>query len=80
MDYTNLNDVCPNDSFLLSRVDQIIDSTSGHGMFSFLDVLSEYHQILMFQPNKEKMSFFILQGLHCYNVMLFRLKNAGATY
>ena len=28
VDYTNLNDVCPNDSFPLPRIDQIVNSTS----------------------------------------------------
>lgn len=54
MDYTNLNNVCPNDSFLLSWIDHIIDSTSGNGILYFLDVFSYYHQILMFSPDKEK--------------------------
>ena len=49
VDYTNLNDVYPNDSFLLLLKDQIIDVIVGHGMFSFLDAFSGYHQIFMFQ-------------------------------
>ena len=48
VDYTNLNDACPKNNFPLSRIDQIVDSTVGHGMFSFLDVFSGYHQIPMF--------------------------------
>ena len=32
VDYTNLNDACPKDSFPLPRIDQIIDATSGHEM------------------------------------------------
>ena len=49
VDYTNLNDVYLNDSFLLLLKNQIIDVIIGHGMFSFLDVFSGYHQIFMFQ-------------------------------
>ena len=49
VDYTNLNDVYLNDSFLLLLKDQIIDVIVGHVMFSFLDVFSGYHQIFMFQ-------------------------------
>ncbi|KAL6315340.1 hypothetical protein AAG906_000441 [Vitis piasezkii] len=44
VDYTNLNDTYPNDSFSLPRIDQIINSTVGHGMLSFLDVFSGYHE------------------------------------
>lgn len=32
VDYTNLNDVSPKDSFPLPQIDQIVDSTTGHGM------------------------------------------------
>ena len=48
IDYTNLNDACPNDNFLLPQIDQIVDSTARHGMFSFLDAFSGYHQIPMY--------------------------------
>ena len=43
MDYTNLNDACPKDSFSLPRIDQIVDATAGHEMLFFLDAFSEYH-------------------------------------
>lgn len=45
VDYTNLNDACPQDSFPLPRIDKIVDSTSGHEMLSFLNVFFGYHQI-----------------------------------
>ena len=37
--YTNLNDVYPNGSFPLSRIDHIVDGIIGHEMFSFIDFL-----------------------------------------
>lgn len=67
-------------SFLLPQIDQIVDSTYGNKILSFLDVFFGYHQIPMFRPDKEKMAFITHHRLYCYNVMLFRLKNAGATY
>ena len=48
VDYTNLNDACPKDSFPLSQIDQIVNATVGNGMLSFLDISSKYHQIPMF--------------------------------
>ena len=54
IDYTNLNNACPKDSFPLSQIDQIMDSTTGHGMLSFLDAFSGYHQILMAPTDEEK--------------------------
>ena len=80
VDYTDLNDVCPKYSFPLPRIDQIVDASSGHGMLSFLDAFSGYHQIPMYPPDVEKTSFITAHRLFCYNVIPFRLKNAGATY
>ena len=80
VDYTNLNDSCPKDSFPLPRIDQIVDASARQGMLSFLDAFSGYHQIPMHPPDAEKISFITPHGLYCYNVMLFSLKNAGATY
>lgn len=37
VDFTNLNKVCPKDSFPLPRIDVLIDSTSGHALLSFMD-------------------------------------------
>ena len=56
-DYTDLNDACPKDSFPLPRIDQIVDVSAGHGMLSFLDAFSDYHQIPMYSPDAEKTSF-----------------------
>ena len=39
-----------------------------------------YNQIQMAEENQEKTAFFTSQGLCCYRVMSFELKNAGATY
>ena len=80
VDYTDLNDACPKDSFPLPRIDQIVDASTGHGMLSFLDAFSGYHQIPMHPPDAEKTSFITPHGLYCYNVMPFGLKNDGATY
>ena len=57
VDYKDLNDACPKDSFSLPRIDQIVDAAVGHGMVSFLDAFSGYHQIPMHPPDAEKTSF-----------------------
>ena len=80
MDYTDLNDDCPKDSFPLPRIDKIVDASAAHGMLYFLDAFSGYHQIPMHPLDEEKTSFITPHGLYCYNVMPFDLKNAGATY
>ena len=80
VDYTDLNDTYPKDSFPLPRIDHIVDASAGHGMLSFLDTFSGYHQIPMHPPDVEKTSFIMPHGLYCYNVMPFGLNNAGAAY
>ena len=80
MDYTDLNEACSKDSFPLPRIDQIIDASFGHGMLSFLDAFSGYHQIPMHSPDVEKTTFITPHELYSYNVMPFGLKNIGATY
>jgi hypothetical protein len=45
VDYTDLNKHCPKDPFGLPRIDQVIDSTAGCDLLSFLDCYSGYHQI-----------------------------------
>ena len=49
-------------------------------MLSFIDAFSGYNQIKMDEANQERMSFITRQGLFCYKVMPFGLKNTGATY
>ena len=80
MDYTNLNEACPKNSFPLPRIDQIIDASGRYGILSFLDAFSGYHQIPLHQLDAEKTSFITPHRLYCYNVMPFGLKNARATY
>ena len=43
VDYTSLNKACPKNHFPLPRIDQIVDSTSGCEILSFLDAYSGYH-------------------------------------
>ena len=80
VDFTDLNKACPKDSYPLPRIDQLVDSTVGHKLLSFMDAFSGYNQIKMDEADQEKTSFIISQGLFCYKVMPFGLKNAAATY
>ena len=80
VDYTDLNKAYPKDSFPLPQINQIVDASAGHGMLSFLDAFSGYHQIPMHSPDMEKTTFITPYELFCNNVMPFGLKNAVATY
>jgi hypothetical protein len=80
VDFTDLNRACPKDSYPLPRIDQLVDSTAGHKLLSFMDAFSGYNQIQMEEKDQEKMAFITSRGLFCYKAMPFGLKNAGATY
>jgi hypothetical protein len=80
VDYTDVNKHCPKDPFPLPRIDQVVDSTAGCALLSFLDCYSGYHQIALKKSDQEKTSFITPFGAYCYNTMTFGLKNAGATY
>ena len=80
VDFTDLNKACPKDSYPLPHIDQLVDLTAGHKLLNFMDAFSGYNQIRMDEADQEKTSFVTSQGLFCYKVMLFGLKNAGATY
>ena len=80
IDFMDLNKACPKDSYPLPRVDVLVDSTAQHQLLSFMDSFSGNNQIRMDEADQEKTLFVTSQGLFCYKVMSFGLKNAGATY
>ena len=69
VDFTDLNRACSKDSY-----------TARHKLLSFMDAFSGYNQIKMKEDDQERTSFVTSQGLFCYKVMPFELKNVGATY
>ena len=57
-----------------------MDSTVGHKLLTFMNTFSRYNQIKVAEEDQEKTAFIISQGLYCYKIMPFGLKNARATY
>jgi hypothetical protein len=80
IDYTSLNKACPKDPYPLPRIDQIMDSTSGCDLLSFLDAYSGFHQIRMAREDRKHATFVTVDGLYCYVVMPYGLKNALPTF
>ena len=80
VDFTDLNKAFPKDSYPLPRIDTLIDSTTRNQLLIFMDAFLGYNQIKMEEADQEKTSFVTSQGLFCYKVMPFGLKNVGATY
>jgi hypothetical protein len=80
IDYTSLNKACPKDPYPLPRIDQIVDSTFGCDLLSFLDAYSGFHQIQMSREDRKHTAFVTVDGLYCYVVMPYGLKNALPTF
>ena len=80
VDFTNLNNAFPKDCYPLPRIDQLVDSTVGHSLLSFLDAHSGYHQVFLEETDRNKCAFVTTAGTFNYTMMSFGLKNARATY
>jgi hypothetical protein len=80
VDYTRLNKACLKVPYPLPCIDQIVDSTAGCEILSFLDAYSGYHQIKMKESDQLVTSFITPFVMYCYTTMPFGLRNAGATY
>jgi len=80
-DFIDLKKACTKDSFpYWELTSDLVDSTAGHELLSFMDAFSGYNQIKMQELDQEKMSFNSDHGQYYYNVIPFRLKNVEATY
>ena len=80
IDFTDFNRACPKGSYPLPRINTLVDSTARHELLSFMDAFSGYNQIKMNEDDQERTSFVTSQRFFCSKVMLFGLKNVGATY
>lgn len=79
-DFTDLNKFCPKDNFPLPNIPQLVDRMAGYEVLNFMDAYFGYNQIWTAEEDQEKTSFITDRDLYYYKVMLFGLKNAGATY
>ena len=62
VDFTDLNRACHKDSYPLPHIDQLVDSTAGHKLLSFMDAFSRYNQRKMDEVDQEKTSFVTSQA------------------
>ena len=71
IDYTDLNKHCPKDPFGLPRIDQVIDSTAGCILLSFLDYCLGYHQITLKEEDQIKTAFITPYGAYAYKTVFW---------
>jgi hypothetical protein len=57
-----------------------VDSTSGCDLLSLLDGYSGFHQIQMSRQDRKHIAFVTVDGLYCYIVMPYGLKNGLPTF
>lgn len=79
IDYTDLNKACPKDFYPLSNINQLIDTTYGYSLLSFLHLLgiqSNFHV----QRGYPKDDLHHSSGDLCLQEDDIRLINTGATY
>jgi len=76
-DFRKLNEVTIFDTYPLPRITDVIDSLSGSGYFSCLDLISGYWQIEMCSEDSSdlKTAFITRDGIFKYKRMPFGVKN-----
>ncbi|RDX88539.1 hypothetical protein CR513_29847, partial [Mucuna pruriens] len=57
VDYRDLTKASPKDNFPLLHINMLVDNTSQHALYSFMDGFSGYNQIWMALEDKEKTTF-----------------------
>jgi len=80
IDFTNLNEACPEDSFFLLGINQLVEAMTGYELLSFMDAYSGYNQIKMHPSDEDNTAFTTSREIYCCKVMPFVLKNVGATF
>lgn len=65
VDFTDLNKSCLNNSFPLAQIDQLVDAMAGHEFLSLMDAFSDYNQVKIHAPDKDKASLITNRGLYC---------------
>ena len=80
MDYRRINADIKFDCFPLPRLDKALDAVAGCRVFSFLDLVMAYHQLLVAPSNVEKTAFITHALFFEMTKMLFGLCIAPSTY
>ena len=79
-DFRVLNEKTITDAYPLPDITQIIDQVGGHKYYTFLDLASGFHQILMDPRDARKTTFSTPYDHYEYARMTFGLKNAPPTF
>lgn len=73
--FKDLNKACPKNNYPFSKIDQLVDATTGHEMLSFMDTYFRYNQVKMASRDEKNTFFITYNGTYYYMVMPFELRN-----
>lgn len=79
-DFRDINKAFPKDDFPLPNIDLIVNLTANHAMLSLMDGFYGYNHIKIAPKAQHRIAFTCPWATISWNVMPFRLKNAGTTY
>lgn len=79
-DFITLNQFCPRDPYPLPRIDVLVASTATCALLSFMDAFQDFYQIKKARKDVTKTAIVTAEGLYCFNVMPFGLRNTGAKW
>ena len=57
VNFIDLNNACPKDSFPFPRIDKLVDLIASHELLTFMDALWGDNQICMNKEDQEKKAF-----------------------
>ncbi|KAL0378438.1 UNVERIFIED_CONTAM: Retrovirus-related Pol polyprotein from transposon [Sesamum radiatum] len=64
IDFHDVNKACPKDFYPLPRINQLVDSTTGHKLLSLMDASQGYHQIMLNPDDQKRVSFITSGGIN----------------